>query len=964
MLKQLPPESVVQALRAHHVHPAQIRLSAETDIDLAGHYRSHWLVTTDDRLFVVTGPEAVDVQLVLNLDDISEVRTQAVVGSGLLQVCEHGVMIDVLRFSNRLAGRFNTAARLVDRQRRGDACDEASESLPPSSDRGEIGRGAALLRMLKLTLAYRRAATLMMLILFAGIVLDLVSPQLTRILVDQVLPGSHAEVEQLRVEPDRFAEQMRLLLLVVGALVGIQIVRAALNVANGMLTSRVGAAMTFDIRRRLVAHLERLSISYYDKQNVGALVGRVAYDTEALHGFVSQLTSGFLFQILLVVGVGVMMFSMNPTLATWTLLPAPLVIAGSTVFWRYIYPRYYRLWDASSKQAGMLSGMLTGIRVVKAFGQEQREADRFNRISDSLRSSRVNLENASSVFNPIMSVVFQLGGWLVWFIGGRGVLEGSMTLGELMAFFGYLWMFYGPLGSLTQFTNWLTQFVTQTHRIFEVLDAPIAVNEPDNPVPVGEIQGDVTFDHVSFGYHRHQPVLQDVSFTIRRGEMIGVVGRSGSGKSTLVNLLCRFYDADQGSVRIDGIDVRQLSQQTLRQQIGIVLQEPFLFHGSIWDNITYGRPALESAGCDGGSHASAATPEAVIAAAKAANCHDFIMHHPHGYDTWVGERGAGLSGGERQRISIARVLLTDPRILILDEATSSVDTESESAIQAGIAELVRDRTTIAIAHRLSTLRHATRILVLDRGRIIESGTHEELLAFDGLYAQLIRLQGHADTFDDEAITLAASASRATVSQRTQSGSVAVSTASVQEVWQGGKLRGAGEAHAAHRPRWLTPDSATIGTGKRNTLRVTVHGERSWDGVYVLRCLPVHYPEGYLSLRCLDEDKREVEVGLIRSLSDWPAIPQELVRHALAKRYFVHTIRAIHDVRSVNGLLRFDVETDLGPLQFSMRPDNDRAQDYGRSGRILLDLDDNHFLVPDVNALPPADRRRFRRHIYW
>ncbi|MHB9071831.1 MAG: ATP-binding cassette domain-containing protein, partial [Sedimentisphaerales bacterium] len=582
------------------------------------------------------------------------------------------------------------------------------------------------------------------------------------------------------------------------------------------------------------------------------------------------------------------------------------------------------------KQAGMLSGILSGIRVVKAFNQENREVKRFDKASDYLTTSRRNVDYAVNTFNPMMSIVFQFGGWIVWYIGGRDVLHGMMTLGELMAFFGYLAMFYGPLGMLSQFTNWLTQFVTQAHRIFEILDSPVEIIDSSKPQHVKPMKGHLQFEKVSFGYNRHAPVLRDIDLEIQPGEMIGIVGRSGSGKTTLINLLCRFYDVDEGAVKVDGIDVRNVSLDELRSQIGVVLQEPFLFRGSIWENVTYGKPGTKF--------------EEVVAASKAGNCHDFIMRTAHGYDTWVGERGAGLSGGERQRISITRVLLTDPRVLILDEATSSVDAESEAAIQEALAEVVKGRTTIAIAHRLSTLRRATRIVVVDQGQIAESGTHQELIDKDGIYARLLRIQGqkHMPTVEQLSVE----------SKLDEQGKQPQQSDGILPPLKG------------HHPRWLTPQAAVIHLGNLGALHVTVKNEAIYGGVFAVRCLPVHFPRQYISLRYLDSEKHEIEVGLIHCLDEWPDKAQKLVSESLLKRYFLHTIISINRIEVFSGYLNFDAETDLGPVQFMMRWQGDRAYNYGHGGKLLIDTDENRYLIPDIQKLSESERRLFLRYIYW
>ncbi|HEX7010425.1 MAG TPA: DUF1854 domain-containing protein, partial [Phycisphaeraceae bacterium] len=687
---------------------------------------------------------------------------------------------------------------------------------------------------------------------------------------------------------------------------------------------------------------------------------------------------GFLMQLLLVVLSMGMMLTLEPTLAFWALVPAPLVLASTVVFYRYVYPHYQRLWDRSSKQAGMLSGLLSGVRVVKAFAQEQHELGRFARSSADLRDTRRRLDMNAAMFYPTMGLVFQMGGWIVWYVGGRNVLEHDLTLGTLMAFFGYMGMFYGPLSSLTNLTSWLTQFATQTHRIFEVLDARVDVPEPVDPAPMPRVRGDIEFRNVSFGYRRDNPVLRSVSLTIRAGEAIGIVGRSGSGKTTLVNLISRFYDPDEGQVLIDGVDLKRIARQDLRAAVSVVLQEPFLFRGTIWENLLYGRRD--------------ATEEEVITASRAANAHDFILRQPQGYDTWVGERGAGLSGGERQRLSLARALLCDPRILILDEATSSIDSESELAIQKALVDLVRGRTSIIIAHRLSTLRHCDRILVVDEGRIVESGTHEQLMRLNGRYARMVNIQQGTGRDDVDADLLVAPASQpaAGAAQALAEGSSSAAeeggssdtrvatlappaadaepSAAEQAREQAASLRvdpdtGLGPVDG-YQPRWLTPQIASIHLGNLGALHVTILNEGIYHGIQAARCLPVQQPNRLISLRYLNSEDREQEIGLIRDLADWPPQQQRLIQEALLKRYFVHTVRRVLTIRRLQQYLEVDLDTDLGPRQFIMRYSSEAAQDYGRGGKILLDVEGNLYLVPQVAELPPSDRRLFERYIYW
>ena len=740
------------------------------------------------------------------------------------------------------------------------------------------------------------------------------------------------------------------LFAIVASLAGTRLLLALVNTWKGVLANRVGTALTSDLRGEMVEKLQKLSVDYYDRHPVGVLMTRVVHDTEALYGLIHQVTGGFLLQILQLLGVGIMLFTINAKLAAWTLIPMPFVLYGSWFFWRYVYPKYYRYWDSASKQAGALAGMLTGIRVVKAFAQEQRELERFQATSNTLRNSRLGVESSASTFSALMQLVFSLGGLIVWFIGGRDVLSTEMSLGALMAFLAYLAMFYTPLSTLAQLTTWLTSFLTASQRVFELLDTPVRISEPVQTVKLPRMQGHIRFENVTFGYDRHQPILKDFNLEIRAGEMIGIVGRSGSGKTTLANLIGRFYDVDAGRVTIDDRDIRTLAREDLRCQVGIVLQEPFLFRGTVWENLLYGR--------------TSASPEEALTVAKAANAHDFVLRLALGYDTTLGERGAGLSGGEKQRLSIARALLYDPRILILDEATSSVDTESEKAIQDALAVLTRGRTTIAVAHRLSTLRNADRIVVLEHGKLVEEGSHEQLLAQDGLYAKLVRIQTQwaADRLDSELVLVTEEGRQ----QAWEGGSQTLSRRSVSATArrERGK-RGSRQRRetADFTPRWLTPHNACLEPGLHGSVQVAVE-DRLYAGILAVRCLPVTCPERFISLRYADAEGEEHEVGIIRDLDIWPAEARRLVERSLARRYFIRRITGIDSIQMAFGLLNFRVATDRGPAEFTMRCGHSYTMDYGCTGKMLLDVDENRYVIEDIEALPRRQQVLFRRFIYW
>ena len=732
------PSDLARLARAEGVDLDHAWLSACTDLNLAGSYQKTFILATPDRLYTLAlpAPGSSAVRILLDRSSIAEIRTRQGVGGGFLEALVDGIYVEILAYSNARADLFRkVAGKLKLWYREGvpevgpdddidpRRCPKCGMTLEFKGDlcRRCINRGAVLVRVLTMMRPYAAKAVLMMALVLVTIALSLVPQQVIRLLVDKVFSPEQAGNPVLS-----FAEATHWLLLLVATIFTVYTLISLLQMATGRLSSFVGTQVTYDMRSRVFKHLTSLGVDYYDRYNVGQLMSRVVSDTEQMKGFVNQLTSGFLAQMITVIAVGAVLFSISWKLALITLIPAPFVVVAVYFFWRRIYPRYDRVWDANAKLNGTLNTILSGIRVVKAFGQESREQDRFGRSSAYVRDSFRSVEFTVSAFNPFIGLVFQLGGVVVWYVGGRNVLQHFMSLGNLLAFLGYLGMFYNPLSQLSQLTNWLTGFLTSTQRTLEILDTNPQIAEQASPKPVPDSGGSICFDDVTFGYSRHEPVIRNVSLSISPGEHIGIVGKSGSGKTTLINLLARFYDPDEGRVLINDADIRDLRIDQLRSYVGVVLQDPFLFRGTIYANITYGRHD--------------ASPEQVLAASKAANAHNFIIRHPLGYDTYIGERGAGLSGGERQRISIARALLYDPRILILDEATSNVDTESELFIQEALERVTRGRTTIAIAHRLSTLKNSDRIFVVDDGAIVEKGTHEELLALGGIYSKLVRIQ--------------------------------------------------------------------------------------------------------------------------------------------------------------------------------------------------------------------------------
>ena len=514
-------------------------------------------------------------------------------------------------------------------------------------------------------------------------------------------------------------------LVIVGIIFVCYITSTLVSIYSNRRSSKIGNNFSNDLRTMSYSKIQAMSVSSISKRTPGDLMNRITADTANIQAFITGTCQTALLQLTTLAVVTVIMFIVNWRLALWAYAPVPLVILVITQLRRIIKLRNASLWRWSSRCNSILYDIIRGIRVVKSFGTEKLEIKKFTNVSKKQAEVTVQNERLWAILIPIFGFIMGTSEFIILYFGGQAVIGERMSLGELIQFISFLGYIYSPLNTLSLLPQQLTTFFTSSAKLFEVLDEIQDVEDSETVEDI-DIVGHIKFENVYFGYNVFEPVLKGIDFEIKPGEMVGIVGPTGVGKSTLINLIMRFYDVTGGRVTIDGHDVRNISQQTLRENIGIVFQETFLFAGTVYDNIAYAKPG--------------ATPEEVFAATKIANAHEFIIKLPDGYNTKLGENGFTLSGGERQRVAIARAVLRNPAILILDEATAALDTETEHLIQEALERLVKGRTTFAIAHRLSTLRHATKLVCIDKGKVAEMGTHDELLAKEGFYYKLVMAQ--------------------------------------------------------------------------------------------------------------------------------------------------------------------------------------------------------------------------------
>ena len=729
-LETLPPE-VDTKLQNIKPPEEQAHIQVATDLIDDGSFGEQWLVVTDERLLVIP-TEGADGVVEVPLKVITETRIEELVGAGRLEVEHSQGEPTYLYYSNSLSPKFVEVAEAIKQLTKGEA-----PTLPTEMERSRCETCGRLLpekdgvclaclktwdtikRILSYLAPYLSQVIILMIFVAASPLINLYSPLIVRDMIDDVLRPLADSGLTLR-------EAFGMLILPVLGLLGIRIATSLFEIIGGFMRAEISSRTCKDIRTQLFQHVQYMPLRFYSKRQLGSLISRFTNDADRLEMFLVFGLPYMLRNVLMLIGTFVVCFVLSWKLTICALIPVPLIVFGGVLIWRRmrrIWPRWHAKWSQLSSH---LNESISGIRVVKAFAQEDREAMRFNARNEELWSVSVTGERNWHIFYAVMNFVLSCGLFFIWYFGGIDVIRGELTLGILWAFTSYFSQLYQPLQFFSQINNFISRAFAGAERIFEILDTRSELSEDPEAIPMPQMEGRVAFKGATFGYDPGKPVLNEINIDVKPGEMIGLVGKSGVGKSTMINLICRFYDVNRGSLTIDGVDIRKIRLEDLRRHIGMVHQDVFLFDGTIAENIGYGKPG--------------ATLDEIINAAVAAEAHEFIAAKPDGYDTKVGERGGQLSGGEKQRIAIARAILHDPKVLILDEATSSLDSATEKKIQAAITRLVKGRTTFAIAHRLSTLRNADRLVVLDDGKVAEVGTHEELMDRKGIFYNLAHTQ--------------------------------------------------------------------------------------------------------------------------------------------------------------------------------------------------------------------------------
>ena len=728
------PDGTEERLRSRLEDGERLLFTVVCDLSPAGSYDDSLLAVTDRRVLYT---EEDGGFAALPYTEIEEAAVKRMYGNARLTIRKKsGGTIRAVRFTYAVASLCDMAAAFINNVAGGCSPDSELPAAEAAFDRMKLvcpkcgrrliregaecircqSKGKIVSKLWKYVAPEKKPLIVSLIMSIITTAMALLPPFITKMLVDEIIPNS----------------DKKMLVTVVLSLLGAYFIQHAVGALRGYILRIAGDRIVLHLRNDVYLKAQYLPMKFYDKTSTGSVINRISGDTATLQAFILRITQEVIVQFFMLVGIVVIMFALEWRLTLLSLLPVPAVVIGVKIFGRKIAPFYKRIWRRWAAVTSVLTDSIPCIRVIKSFAGEKRAVRRFEKYNEEWLKVDVKSARITSVYPYIVGFVVTCGSLLIWSVGGGWVIDdpsGPLSLGLRVSFISYASMFYGPVNFFAYLSDSYQSALAAAERILDILDAEPEQSAEDGLKP-DVIRGRIEFRNVSFSFDRTKKVLSDVSVTIEPGDIVGIVGTTGSGKSTLINLLMKFYDGYEGEILVDGIDIRNLDTGHFRSKIGYVQQEPMMFSDTIYNNIAYGVP---------GAHV-----EQVINAADVANAHEFIARQPDAYDSMLGERGVGLSGGEKQRISIARAVLMNPSILIFDEATAAVDSETENLIQEAIERLISGRTTLMIAHRLSTLRKANKIIVVDQGRIIECGSHDELMALGGKYHRLIEIQSMSE----------------------------------------------------------------------------------------------------------------------------------------------------------------------------------------------------------------------------